>query len=230
MATRFYLSSTAVAPVSPAFFGTWTRTTEGDRYTMSPTKDGSAMTDKSAWANGSAGNGDSALIRQYVSDPMTAGIGFTTGDTFKAQIRAQEADTGDNITQTQIGIKVYSEDGTTLQATLKAQGHYATTSGEWATSLRNTEFHDPASDNMTTGYTTVAGDRLVIEVGGRTGAAGTTVTATMSFGSDSGTDLPEDQTTTTPDNPWFEISRDITFAAASNKGAAMHYYRMRRMA
>lgn len=218
MATRFYLSSTATPSVSPPFFGTWTRTTEGDRRVMSTAKDASAMADKTVWAGGSAAADESALTRQYVSAEMAAGVAFNTADTFKLQVRCKESGTDDNVGRVLLGIKVYASDGTTLRATLLAVDFYGPTINEWATSLTNRQGWHP-SFSLDVGYTTVAGDILVIEVGAKAGiggVGGATVTGTMSFGADHASDLPENETTTTANNPWFEISRDITFQSASS--------------
>ena len=72
------------------------------------------------------------------------------------------------------------------------------TSGESATV--------PTTDRYVAG-----GDRLVIEIGIRDATASTTTTATISFGDNGATDLPEDQTTTTALNPWVEISQTLKF-------------------
>src|SRR6266700_2819090 len=122
MATRFYLSSTKTTPVTPGF-AAWSRTTEALRRGMSPTKDGSAITSTTIWANGTAAANESALARQFVSEPMVAGIAFATTDTFSVQVRCLESAINDNINRAPVCIKVYSADGTTLQATLKVLGH-----------------------------------------------------------------------------------------------------------
>lgn len=217
MATRLYLSSTGtVAGVTPGFEA-WSRTTEGARRAMSPTKDGSAATSATIWANTSPTANQTALCRQFISPPMIAGIAFDTGDTFKCQIRCKESATNDNINRTPICVKVVSEDGNTVRQVLKALGAYGPNTTEWNTSLRNKTLAD--GDALTASYTTVAGDRLVIEVGGQVDATGgTSVTGTMSFGSDSATDLGENETDTAANNPWFEISRTLTFNPVSLAG------------
>jgi len=188
---------------------------------MSPTKDGSAATSTTFWANGAAAASESALARQFISEPMDAGIAFATTDTIKSQVRCQESAVNDNINRQPICVKVYSEDGTTLQATLKALGHIGPNTTEWLnTGLRNKTVAD--SDTLDANYTTVAGDRLVIEVGGQVSTAGgTSVTGTMSFGSDNGSDLGENETDTTALNPWFEISRTVTFPSPPTPLAGM---------
>jgi hypothetical protein len=213
MATRFALSATAATPLTPAFEA-WTRTTEGVRRAMSPTKDGSAATSQTIWASGAAAANDSALARQYISDPLRAGITFVTTDTVKCYCRCMESAVNDNINRQPICVKVVSEDGTTLRATLLGLGHVGPNTTEWISgTLTNKTLAD--GDVLTAGYTTVAGDRLVVEVGGQVSSAGgTSVLGTMSFGANT-TDLGENETDTTALDPWFEISRTLEFYGAA---------------
>lgn len=216
MATRFYLSSTATTPVTPGFAG-WSRTTEGDRRKMSPTKDGSARTDKTLWANGTAAANETALCRQFVGDPMEAGIAFATSDTIKCYILCREESANDNINRQPICVKVVSEDGTTLRATLKGLGHIGPNTTEWTASTNYANKTLTDGDTLDANYTTVAGDRLVIEVGGQvSNAGGNTVIGHMNFGADQDSDLGENETDSLLSNHdcWFEISRTITFAQA----------------
>jgi hypothetical protein len=210
MATRFYLSSTGTVTQTPSF-AAWSRTTEALRRSMSPVKDGSAITSTTIWANGNAVADESALARQFVSEPMSAGVAFSTSDTIKAQVRCAESAANDNINRAPIAVKVYSQDGMTLRATLLGLGHVGLNTTEWPTTLTNKTIAN--SDALTADYTTVLGDILVVELGGQvSSAAGTSVTGTMSFGSASATDLGENETDTAANNPWFEISRTVSFA------------------
>jgi hypothetical protein len=214
MATRFYLSSTATAPGLPTpGFAAWGRTTEGTRQEMKVDKDGSALTNKTVWAGGAAATNESALARQYISPPMAAGVAFATSDTIKGVVRVFESATNDNINRQPICLKVYAADGTTLQSTLFALAHAGPATTEWVVStLTNRRFAD--GDTLAANYTTVAGDRLVLEIGGQVDATGgTSVTGTMNFGSSAASDLAEDETSTTANNPFFEISRTISFLA-----------------
>ncbi|MCC6961184.1 MAG: hypothetical protein IT301_15160, partial [Dehalococcoidia bacterium] len=153
----------------------------------------------------------SALAVQFISDPMPAGIAFSTSDTIKGVVRALESAINDNINRMPMCLKVYSLDGSTLRATLKSLGAYGPTTTEWDTgTAESRQFAD--GDTLDAGYTTVLGDRLVLEVGGQVSSAGgSSVTGTMIFGASAGTDLDESEVDTGTDNPWFEISRAITF-------------------
>lgn len=177
------------------------------------------MTDKTIWANISPAANDSALARQYISEPMQAGVAFITSDTVKCYARASESGANDNINLQPICVKVYSQDGTTLRATMLALGHIGPNTTEWiVTTSTNKTWAD--GDVLTTGYTTVAGDRLVIEIGGQVSAAGgTTATGTIVFGANSATNLGENETDTAANNPWFEISRNISFLPCNDGDA-----------
>lgn len=208
MATRFYLSSTMVPPLLPGF-AAWTRTSEGLRRVMHNTKDGSAATTATFWAGASSAAADTCLCRQFHSlRNLKVGTVFATTDTVKVQIRCAESATNDNINKGPICIKVYN--GTTLQATLLGLGHVGASTTEWPTALTNRSLAN--SDVLAANYTTVVGDYLVLEVGGMTDSIGTSVTGSMSFGSDNATDLGENESDTTAFNPWFEMSNNLEFA------------------
>lgn len=212
MATTFYLSSTATTPVTPGY-AAWTRTSEADRREMHNVKTNSAFTNKSCWAGAAAAANDSCLNRQYVSKPMAAGIAFTIGDTIRIVARMYESATNDNIGREPICLKVYSEAGTVLRATLLPLLNYGT-AAEWNTALRSQRATGAVSTAITAGYTTVAGDRLVLEIGGQTNlnVTGTSVTVYQNFGDTTASvALDYSDVDTGVDYPWFEISRTITF-------------------
>ncbi len=213
MATRFYFASLSAPSKSPGFEA-WTRTSEGIRRTMSSVKDGSTLADKSFWAGAAAGANDTCLCAQFVSPPLPAGIAFATTDTIKCVFRCTESAANDNINRQPIALKVYAADGTTLQSTLKALGHYGPGTTEWATTNTNRQALD--GDTLIANYTTVAGDLLVLEIGGQVSAsAGVSVTGTINIGSSSLTDCAENETATAANTPWFEISRTFTFRFAA---------------
>src|SRR5678815_4127940 len=93
--------------------------------------------------------------------------------------------------------------------TIKAIADYSSGT-EWSTSLRSKTFLD--GDAGTGSYTTVAGDRLVVEFGHRD-ASGSSISGSSRWGSTAtGGDIPENETTTsTTVRPWFECSLTVTF-------------------
>jgi hypothetical protein len=210
MATRFRLPSTGTPSVSPAF-QSYTHSAALARRTL-PTTDDSALFTESRTADVSDHlvAGDS-FLRQFVSNPMAAGIDFTTSDTVKYAVQASESNNGNNLSP-QVWVGVYSQDGSTLQATLLAKSAHGT---EVTTSVINRT----KSASIASNYTTESGDRLVVEfslVGTPTNSGGTQGhNGSFRFGSDGASgDLPEDNTTTTDTfNPWIEFSPTITFGA-----------------
>jgi hypothetical protein len=221
MASRFYLSRTQAPAVTPAFEA-WTRTSEALRREMHTTADGSTISGLQFWGNAAAAANDTCLAFQFVSRPLAAGVAFATSDTIKCYALCNEGATNDNINRQPIAVKVVSQDGNTLRATLKALGHIGPNTNEWTTPV-NTNKTWADGDALTANYTTVAGDRLVVEIGGQvSSAAGTTVQGTIFIGSGgSGGDVGENETDTLLTlNPWFEISRTVTFLLAGDIAAS----------
>lgn len=220
MATRFRLTSSTTAPaVSPAF-------NDGVAYAHeNPTNprrkllttDASALT-TTAYTPDAADHlvaGD-ALHFQFVSDPMNSGIAFTSADVIKFAIQALEANAANNL-QVRLFVKIVSEDGATLRRTLRPNVNEGT---EVATALTN-RFLSTTQSGAT--YTTVSGDRLVVEFSlqGTPTAAGGTQGHNGSLrwgGAGAGGDLPENDTDTgTTLNPWIEFIPTITFVAPANR-------------
>jgi hypothetical protein len=207
--TRYYMPSTGAAPVSPAFTGAWNSTVTMVRRKAVTARINSAMADHQITSGATAPEFHGLV--QYVSDPIAA---QTISGTVKGRIRASES--GNSFDGTvAIGIYVYSNDGSTLRGTLfTMQAANSLVAGiEFAaTTLTNRALMD-VSENATLTLSSVAasdGDRIVFEIGIRDEDAGTTRTARLNFGDDSGTDLPEDNTTTAANNAWLEFSQTIT--------------------
>lgn len=208
MATRFYLSNseTSGVPNNPAF-AAWGETASAVRRLMDNATATDALT---TVAVATTTPGLTTLHRQFISRPMEPGIAFATTDTFTIQVLGLESAVNDNIINRVRALRVFSQDGTTVQATLRGLGN-ATSVVEWNTTLRNLTF--ASAQVLANNYTTVAGDRLVLELG-HLDSAGASISGSLRWGRDSGGtgDLGVNETdTTTTLRPWFEISRDITF-------------------
>ncbi|HEX4611490.1 MAG TPA: hypothetical protein VH092_25070 [Urbifossiella sp.] len=216
MVTRFYLPSTGAADASPGFDAGWEYTAAADRLKCVTTKISSSMTSKTGTETSSTANED-ILVRQYVSDPIGA---QTITGTVKGQIRAQESgSSGDQ--RAQVVIKVVSNDGSTVTGTLLAMDTSAL-SNEFATTLTNRKFPKGSSGASLSSVAANSGDRIVIEIGARKGdASSTNFVATLSFGDNSGTDLAEDEVTTTANNPWIEFSQTLSFSTGMIGSAAV---------
>jgi hypothetical protein len=165
--------------------------------------------------------GNQGLDRQYVSAPMTAGTVFTTGVTTVAmQIMMREISATDDVNQCILSVRVVDAAGTTVRATLLAVGNYGpATEFATATTHRNKTCAD--GDTVAATYTTVAGDRLVVEVGYQTDGADASPVAVTKWG-DNSTDLPVDETQTTDGNGWIEFSNTFTFVAENPAAALIH--------
>ena len=211
MATRLYLCATETSPVTPAF-AAWQENPNSIRRRMRPSLNAADALATQAIATATPGN--TTMHRQLISDPMLAGITWTSGSsTFTCQIQGSESAANDNIINRVRRVAVFSRDGSTLQATLIALGN-ASSVVEWNTSLRNLTFLNATAVGAT--YTTVLGDRLVLEVG-HDDNAGASISGSLRFGADSaGTgDLAVNETdTTTTLRPWLESSVNISFERA----------------
>ena len=203
-ATRFYLPSTGIAQVSPAFSASWNLTTAADRIRMynAHYRINSAMTAKTA--TGDNTTPQSILNRQYVSDPIA---GQTITGTVKGQLLGNENNVGfDGVSA--VLIRVVSNDGATVRGTLLALTYPVLAGNEYLVSTDENRY-TPVS----TALTSVAaqnGDRIVVEVGFYCYSKNSKI-GSQTFGDNNASDLPEDQTTQTQNNPWIEFSADIQF-------------------
>lgn len=212
MATRLYLPNGAA--YDPGFTITpdagWNQTAGTVLREMRKTAQTNAFTDD---AQASAAAGNKRLCRQYISPEMAAGNAFTTGTSFTMQVLGLESAINDNIVNRVRCVKVVSADGQTVRATLIALSNAASVV-EWNTTLRNLTFLNGLAS---VGYTTVSGDRILVEVGYQD-SAGASISGTLRWGADvSGTgDLGLNETdTTTTLRPWFETSLNIVWSTSA---------------
>jgi hypothetical protein len=158
------------------------------------------------------------LFRQYVSQPLEAGQTVTGSQALKGQCRVAERATSCNLFFT-VGIRVIASDGSTLRKLVIAPTRDAT---EAATSLTNRQW---TGTSAATNYTTQAGDRLVIEIGmAGDPNAGSDHDSDMRLGDAAGSDLAEDNASTTDNRPWVELTDTLAFvytaSASVSHGAA----------
>ena len=148
------------------------------------------------------------LFRQYASLALTANQTITGAQALKFQIRAQQGSANNNMF-TALGIRVVASDGTTIQKTVLSVTR-DNVEGDNAV-LKNRQF---TATSAATNYTTVAGDRLLIEIGtGGDPAILQNHDSDLRIGDNDTTDLPEDDTTTADNNPWIELTDTLTFVA-----------------
>lgn len=208
MATRLYFPADTAAPVSPTVDAAWQYTTGYVSRYLADVKGSSTIANGTligAWTLGYT-----ALDRQYVSAEMNAGIEFSTSVTVKGQLVVREDANADDVNQMILGIRIVSSDGGTVRRTILTVGAYGT-AAEFAFSSagRNKKLADGDALNPTSSYTTVQGDRLVVEIGYKDATTGSTPRAQGKYG-ENGTDLPEDETTTSGAG-WIEFSNTITW-------------------
>lgn len=211
MATRLYFGNGKTHSFTPTFGAGWHRTTDADRRMFYPFKQASAMANRNIIT--SSGEAVSFCMgRQYLSDPMKE---MTLSGTAKGQVRGIESNGGLNATVA-VRIAKCATDGSGVVEILAiaASDNTAATPPEFPTaSLTNRQLQDAAeSASLTLASTTINnGDRLIVELGIRESNTTANRNADLSLGDDSATDLAEDNTTTTANNPWIEFSATIVF-------------------
>ena len=206
MATRLYLpASAASTPITPTPDAAWEDTSILARAMTSTATIADPMATV-AFDDANATNRD-VLFRQYISLPLTAGQTITGAQAIKAQARVSETDVANNMFLA-VGIRIIN--GTTVQKTVLAVTRDGT---EATTSLTNRQF---TATSAATDYTTVADDRIVIEVGmgGDPSLSDRSHDSSIRFGDAAAADLAEDDTSTTDDNPWIELTDTLTFGAS----------------
>jgi hypothetical protein len=112
-----------------------------------------------------------------------------------------------------LAIKIIQPDGTDRGVLLAQTASDSATAGhELTTTLTNMSFQDAAESASIalTSQAATQGDYLVIEWGIRSANTTANRTVTLSYGNNSATDLGENTTETTANNPWWEFSGTIT--------------------
>jgi hypothetical protein len=197
---RFYMRFTTAAPVSPIFDPAWTNTATALRRYLAPNRlagDTIAQGDARTW-----NAGEVRLDRQYVGDPMAAGI-VLTGALVRGLSRLSESNADDNAF-IRLGLRVCSMDGTIIRATLLAVADYSNGGAELPTGTQVTYRLAHEAVAVCAAYVTQHGDRLVFETG-FTDVAGTTPSASMQYGS-SNADDHSTVGSSSGFNPWLDIS------------------------
>lgn len=206
MVTRFYLPVNGTPAISPAFSASWEETASATRLMTYPYRSSTTIATTAVTHVNAAVN--DVLAFQYVSEPIEAA---TISGTIKGIIRVLESAAA-NDCRAQLVVKVMSNDGTVERGVLLAENAGALAS-EYATSLTNRKF-PLAWAGAGTAISSVdaqAGDRIVFEIGTRFHAATAAISSSYSIGDSAATDCAENETATTANNPWIELSQDLTF-------------------
>lgn len=208
MATRFYLRATAeTVGISPAADAAWEDTSILARCVLRTAKSSDAMTTV-AFADADSTDKD-VVFRQYVSEELAVGQTITGSQALKAQCRVVETDSANRMFLT-FGVRVINTTGPTVNKTVLVVTRDAV---EAATTLTNRQF---TATSAATNYTTVAGDRIVVEIGsGGDPDLTKSHSSSLRLGDADAADLPENDTDTTDKNPWIEFTDTWTFGVAS---------------
>lgn len=210
MTTRLYLDATAdTVPISPTPDSDWEDTSLLTRVLTDVTPSGENLSTVSFSNANNLGSKD-ILFRQYISPILTAGQAISGSSLIVGQCRVSETFIANNVGFT-IGIRIIDTDGTTVKATLSSVFRDSTEAV--VGTLTNRHWQRAGSVS----YTTETGDRLCLEIG-MGGTPGTTGShsSSMRLGSASGTDLAEDDTETTDNNPWIELPYTLTFVSGTD--------------
>ena len=207
--TRFYFRADEVPTVTPAFHTGWDDTASALRRMMRTTK---LAGDTVVATNVSGGAiGDDVLELQFTSPPLAAGLVVAgSGTTFGCGTYCLESSGNDNLT----GVSTYrvvSQDGTTQR--FASPTIVTASGGEFPFSGFPAEVRSFGFDGGTSDYVTVAGDRLVIELGHHIGSGATApFTGQLRRGSDStGLDADADSATSLTAVGFWEMTGTLTF-------------------
>lgn len=200
MATRWYLSKQAHTTINPGTKGTWASETSKQILNLETIR---AATDTTftTYSKPNIASISTYLMRQYISPGMAAGVVFNSSVTWTVCVRISESTSLGNIFLRLHGA-IVSEDGLTERG-------YEWSFADSTEATVGTGTDQTAVEVSITGlggsYTTVAGDRIVLEIGFNKTSTDT-VTAYMQLGNADPTVDLSGAGDTDADNPWFEIS------------------------
>lgn len=212
MATRIYLPATAsTTPISPSPDAAWEDVSILARVFARTTKVNDTLATV-AFTDSNSADRD-ILFRQYVT-PLAPGQTITGAQALKFQVRAIETTTGNNMF-TALGIRIIASDGSTVRKTVLAVTRDANEAS--ATTLTNRQF---TATSAAGNYTTVDGDYLVIEIGtAGDPSGGNPHSSSLRLGDSAASDLSEDDTSTTDNNPWVELADTLTVGVSTAAGS-----------
>jgi hypothetical protein len=210
MATRYYLSNTAVAPASPAFDANWNSTLwADDHFGMSTTKSNSALGGNTSTACGTGttcafvGTPTQMVMRQYVG-PQIGVINFNL-TTVSAVIKCGVSATAGVTVKLALGVRLLHTDGTLTVLLSPTAADYDTTfpaTASAATRIANAvTLANVSSSN---------GDRLIVEVGADWSVAVASCrTLTVTDGDPTATSDYALSSGLTTGDPWVEFSATV---------------------
>jgi hypothetical protein len=225
---RLYLPSSGVPSISPPYSAGWNITTDADRVLGQYASDNphltypgfqsftTPMTDKVI--NVASGSSSFYLARQFVYDPPCAPQLLKYNCSAVGSIRIIESDALINATLA-TGLRLVAPDSTVRSIVWAMTSTDSEASAVTLTS-RNC--------NNTAGNPNIsirAGDRWVLEVGCKLSSSTAAGTVTFRFGWMGGADLPQNNTDTTDNNPWFMYRNAVDFYDYFQDGVSIENYR-----
>lgn len=218
MTTRFYLPASGTAAVSPTPSTSWTVSTGATFLPAVTAKSNTALANGTARVTAVSGAIRDVCDTVFVSDTIAAQT-IAVG-TFSAVIKTIESTSTAN-GWLQIFIRVISGDGTVERGVIYA-GSTSTTTGVTTAGAENQEYPITTAATRiknaiaTTAVTSLAGDRICIELGSRYNSAATNSTFTLKYGDPSATaDYALTAALTTDLCPWVELSQTLTFGGGA---------------
>lgn len=213
MATKFYIRNTSqTTPISPTVDSAWEASASGFARALANT---SKTSDTLTTVNVTeATSTDKDICVRQLIIPLAPGQTVTGAQAIKFQCRVSETGTGNNMFSA-LGIRVIASDGSTVRKTVLA---VTRDDVEAATSLTNRQF---TATSAAGNYTTVNGDYLVIELGMAGDPTGSNPhDFGMRLGDSAASDLAEDDSTTTDNNPWVQLNDTLTVGISAADASA----------
>lgn len=213
MATRLYIPSSGAPAISPAFDTTpWPTTTNAERRQLVTTRINSAMVSKDGVALLTSGTHE--LIYQCLIGPLNA---QTVTGSFKGQLRARTTNLGARYMALRL-ISTNADGSVVTERLARTQASDATSNvppgySNAATPV-NRRFETSPANTFTLSFSNFdvdLGGYVGLEIGNGSASSSSPRTGTIVFGDDSGSDLPEDETTDTANNPWVEFTHNFVF-------------------
>jgi hypothetical protein len=207
MATRLYLHSQGLSPISPTF-GAWTRTVGAVRRLHHTAKEGTPNANFTL-TKGDATDPANVLMYQYISRPLRA---QTIAGNLKGIIQALS--NTPLIAAAQMLVTVMARDLTTVRGTLLAFDVSVLSNTFDSVTMTNRKFPRAwtGSGAALSSVAALDTDLLVVEIGARMVGVVTTVDFTLRAGDDPAlADLAENETDTADGTPWLEFSQTLLY-------------------
>ena len=206
--TRFYFDSAGIPTVTPAAAGAeWEHFSQSAVRRLNNPKGSSALaTSTTTYDSADHIVDQDALHRQFVSRPLAAQT--INAQPIKAQALAAEGNAGNNLF---VAVKVYLIDQAGLAV---GGGTLLSITRDTVNEVVVTTLTNRAFTATTSSVSASAGDRLCVEIGlgGLPVAAGGVQDhdGSLRFGESAGSDLTEDDSSTSDLNPWLEFRDNLT--------------------